>query len=117
MNITQLLADLHRQTQVRGYIRRLEILARSASVLKARLYISSDLFVQVYRNDQFDTTNLVLIYNSQRLYGRDQLAGQWHRHPADAPHVHDHSTEGKQPIALSEFLDEIEVVLSSMNLP
>lgn len=53
---------------------------QSQNVLKARLYLAPNLFVQVYRNDRFDTTNLVLVHNDRRVFGRDQLSGQWHRH-------------------------------------
>jgi hypothetical protein len=73
--------------------------------------------VQVYRNDRFDTTNFVLIYGGRRLYARDQLGGKWHRHTAAAPQVHDTSQEGRRLVGLAEFLDEVESVLSAMNLP
>jgi len=86
-------------------------------LLKARLYILPELFVQVYRNDSYDTTNLVLIHNGQRLYARDQLGHVWHRHTAAAPQHHDHSADGCRAVNLSEFLDEVESVLSSIGLP
>lgn len=117
MNSRELSDSIRQQTQKRAYIDRLAILEQSPNLLKARLYISSDLFVQVYRNDQYDTTNLVLIHNSQRIYGRDQLGGLWHRHTAVAPHLHDTSDEGSRAVDLSEFLDEVEIVLADMNLP
>lgn len=63
MNVAELLATLRRETRRRAYYSRLEVLDHTATLLKARLYISPDLFVQVYRNDHFDTTNLVLIHN------------------------------------------------------
>lgn len=71
----------------------------------------------MYRNDRLDTTNFVLLYNSQRLYARDELAGQWHRHPAEAPTQHDYTPEGQRAVTLDEFLNETEVVLTTMNLP
>jgi len=117
MNVPELLLALHREAENRAYIVRLNVLDQSVTMLKARLYVSPDLFVQVYRNDHFDTTNLVLIHNGRRLYARDQLSGVWHRHTAVAPHVHDTSAEGRRPITLSEFLDEVETVLAAMDLP
>ena len=87
------------------------------SLIKVRLIISPDLFVQVYRNDRFDTTSLVLIYNGQRLYARDQLGSLWHRHTLSAHDQHDTSQEGNRPVTLSEFMDEIESVLASLDLP
>jgi len=79
MNIADLLAALQRQVASRVYFNRLQVLDQSPTLLKARLYISAELFVQVYRNNRFDTTNLVLIHNGQRIHARDQLSGTWHR--------------------------------------
>jgi hypothetical protein len=117
MNITDLLLALHREASNRVYIRRLDLIDQSSTLLKARLYVSPDLFVQIYRNERFDTTNLVLIHNGQRIYGRDQIDGVWHRHPVAAPHLHDTSSEGRQPVDLPEFLDEVEDVLVKLSLP
>jgi hypothetical protein len=86
-------------------------------MLKARLFIDADLFIQVYRNDRFDTTNFVLIHNRQRVYARDQLGGEWHRHTPADPELHDKSEEGIKPVSLTEFLDEVELILADLNLP
>ncbi len=117
MHVTDLISALRQEVEKRAYFSRMEVLDQSATLLKARLYVSPDLFVQVYRNDHFDTTNLVLIHNGQRVYARDQLGGVWHRHTADAPHLHDTSGEGRQPVTLSEFLNEVETVLALLELP
>jgi hypothetical protein len=117
MNVADLANDLGREAATRHYVRRLEIVDQGASLLKARLYISSHLFVQVYRNDRFETTNFVLVHNGRRIYARDQLQGIWHRHPMDAPHAHDTSVAGSREVTLSEFLDEIEALLAQMDLP
>jgi len=117
MSVADLFVALHQEAERRAYFTRLEVLDQSATLLKARLYVSSDLFVQVYRNDRFDTTNLVLIHNGQRVYARDQLGGNWHRHTADAPDRHDTSAEGRQPVNLSKFLNEVESVLAMLDLP
>jgi len=117
MNVAQLLSALHREARNRAYIRRLDVLDQSKTMLKARLYVSHGLFVQVYRNDRFGTTNLALIHNGQRIYARDQLGGVWHRHTTTAPHLHDTSAEGRRPVDLSEFLDEVEATLTTIGLP
>jgi hypothetical protein len=117
MNVADLLVALRQEVRRRAYFSRLEVLDQTATLLKARLYISPDLFLQVYRNDHFDTTNQVLIHNGQRIYARDQLGGVWHRHTTTAPDWHDTSAEGIRPVNLSEFLDEVETVLASMGLP
>ncbi len=117
MNVNEWLRMLYQATDSRVYISRLEILDQSASLIKARLYISTDLFVQIYRNDRFDTTNMVLIYNKKRIYARDQLNGVWHRHPMSDPDFHDKSAAGQQATDLAQFLDEVEAILAAMELP
>ena len=117
MNVERLFDALRREAQSRAYIFRLDILDHSRNMLKARLVISPDLFVQVYRNDLYDTTNLVVLYGGRRLYARDQLGGRWHRHSAEAPDVHDTSADGSRAVELAEFLDEAEAVLAAMGLP
>ena len=117
MNVADWLSALHQEVQRRAYVGELVLLDQSASLLKARLLIAADLFVQVYRNDRFDTTNLVLMYNEQRIYARDQLDGVWHRHTAADPQAHDTSAEGRSSVNLAEFLDEVEDVLAALDLP
>jgi hypothetical protein len=117
VSVEDLLSALHQEAKRRTYIRRLEVLDRTSNLLKARLHVSPGLFVQVYRNDHFDTTNLVLIYNERRVYARDQVGGTWHRHTITDPDAHDTSREGQRAVSLSEFLDEVEDVLTQMDLP
>ena len=117
VNAADLLRSLRHEGERRAYFTRVEVLDQSASLVKARLHIAPALFVQVYRNDIFNTTNLVLVHNGQRLYARDQLGGQWHRHTAAGPLEHDTTGEGRQPATLAEFLDEVETLLAAMGLP
>jgi len=117
MNVASLFEALQKEIKRRHYLLRLETLEQTPRLLKVRLHISPEVFVQVYRNDQYDTTNLALIHNGRRIYGRDQLGGNWHRHAGMQPNLHDKSQEGQKSVELAEFLDEIEVVLASSGLP
>jgi hypothetical protein len=117
MNVDRLLPALFREAETRAYIIRLNILDQSRTMLKVRLFISADLFVQIYRNDKFDTTSFVLIHAGRRIYARDQLRGIWHRHTVLRPDLHDTSSEGTHAVEISEFLDETESVLASLGLP
>ncbi|HEY1408049.1 MAG TPA: hypothetical protein VF434_03860 [Promineifilum sp.] len=117
MSVADFLARLPLEAQQRPYIRRLEILEQTSSLVKARLIISTDVFVQLYRNDRFDSTSMALIHNQRRIYGRDHLGGSWHRHRAADPEAHDRSLEGRQAVSLGEFLDEVELVLAELGLP
>ena len=117
MNAEELPAITGKEFERRKYFVRMDVLEQTLSLVKIRLYISPDLFVQIYRNDVYQTTNLVLIQNGRRLYARDELDGHWHRHTHRKPEEHDLSKEGKRPVELSEFLDEVEQVLAALDLP
>ena len=117
MNAADLPATLGKELKRRKYFVRMETLEQTLSLVKIRLYISPNLFVQIYRNDRYQTTNLALIHNGQRLFARDELDGHWHRHTHLAPEEHDTSKEGKQPVEIGEFLDEVEKVLATLDLP
>lgn len=117
MNTVQsLLAELDRVANTRRYIASVEILDLGRMMLKARLYIDRELFVQVYRNDRFHTTNFVLIQAGRRIFARDELGGVWHRHPGADPEFHDASAEGRRPVTLEEFMDEVEQVIDELGL-
>ena len=117
MNVNDLVVSLEKITQTRSYIERLEIVDQSVNIIKARLFINPEIFVQIYRNDMFNTTNFALIINRQRIYGRDQLGGIWHRHQVTNPEIHDKSIMGKKGVTLEDFIDEIEEILTDMELP
>jgi hypothetical protein len=117
MSVFDLAQAVQDELAQRAYLRRVEVLDQSTSLIKLRLQIASDLFVQVYRNDRFDTTDFVLMHNGQRLYARDQVGGRWHRHTQSHPEQHDTSPEGRRPIDLPEFLDEVETILATLGLP
>ena len=117
MSVDRLLPTLFREPETRAYIIRLNILDQSRTMLKVCRHRHQRLFVQIYRNDRFDTTSFVLIHAGRRIYGRDQLRGIWHRHTVLRPDLHDTSSEGTHAVEISEFLDETESVLASLGLP
>lgn len=117
MNVAQLSAALQAEVIRRGYLRRVEVLDQSINLIKVRLHIAPDLFIQIYQNDRFDTTNFAVIHNNQRLYARDQVDGVWHRHTTSQPAAHDVSLAGRQAVELSQFLDEVESILAELGLP
>jgi hypothetical protein len=117
MSVSDLMTSLREEAEKRVYFSRFDVFEETFSLLKARLYISPSIFVQIYRNDRFNTTNFVLVYNGERIFARDQLNGIWHRHLTSSPDVHDTSDEGLKPVSLPEFLDEVEIILAEMGLP
>jgi len=117
MKAEDLPATVGMELERRKYFVRMDVLDQTLSLVKIRLYISPDLFVQIYRNDRYQTTNFALIHNGQRLYARDELDGRWHRHTHRRHEEHDISKEGRRPVEISEFLDEVEQVLAALDLP
>jgi hypothetical protein len=97
------------------YYVRLAILVHRPPVLKARLYIKHDVFIH-YRNDAFNSTSFTLIIAGKRIYARDQVRGKWHRHPKDNPDSHDYGEGGSIPVNFNEFLEEVDQILSELDI-
>lgn len=116
MNAASRLTSLLQGTLPYHYYVRRVVLVHAPTLLKARLYVSPQVFVQVYRNDDYDSTSFVVVAHGNRLYGRDQLRGKWHRHPHDNPDTHDTGTEGAYSVDLLQFLAEADAVLKKAGL-
>lgn len=56
MKAEELPAILGKELERRRYFIRLDVIEQTLSLVKIRLYISPDLFVQIYRNDRYQTT-------------------------------------------------------------
>ncbi len=97
-------------------IESVEVILLKTHVFKARLVISENIFIQVYRNDKFLTTSFTLILNRKRIYGRDELKGKWHKHPLEKPELHNSSAEGQKEVNLLQFWQEVEKVLRKLGL-
>ncbi len=114
--VEDLLKEVRQALSNYAYYVRYETLSRGTHHGKIRLIIHKDLFVQVNRNEAASLTNFALIHRSQRLYGRDEYRGIWHRHPLSEPEHHNSSSEGSQPISLTEFLAEVDNLLHAEGL-
>lgn len=86
------------------------------NVFKVRLYLAGDIFIQVYRNDRNNNTSFALICEETRLYARDEIAGNWHRHPFGEPEYHDNSADGKTEVSLTTFYQEVLDILIRENI-
>jgi hypothetical protein len=116
VNVQEIVAQAQAVRYIRSHPVELDILILTKQVVKLRLHLSARLFIQVYRNDRYDTTNFALIFNGQRLYARDALAGKWHRHPLTDPSQHDKTAEGQRPVTFEEFLNEVGAILAEQGL-
>ena len=97
-------------------VKTLQIEVLRKEVLKGKLFISENLFIQVYRNDRFKTTNFALVLNKKRIYARDELKGQWHRHSLGNPSLHDESEEGQKECNLQYFWKEAIKILRDKSI-
>ena len=95
---------------------RIEILDLTRSLIKARLYLRQDLFIQVYHNDRSQITNLLIVLEGQRVFARDQIRGSWHRHPFENSAEHDTGSEGQRAVTFLEFIEEARQLLVEAKL-
>lgn len=114
--IDKLLKEATKVLQQYPYYKKCHVLNRGKSYVKFRLVITKELFVQVNRNELALITNLALINQSKRIYGRDEYRTHWHRHPSDNPSSHNFSEEGKEKVSLREFLSEVDNMLREKGL-
>ena len=70
----------------------------------------------IYANLETGTQNLVLVLGKERIYGRDCVGGQWHRHPYENPDDHDFGEEGVRVVTIAEFLAEVQEILEQGQL-
>lgn len=110
-SIDDLIAEAQGALRVFSFLHYYEELDRTAHAIKFRLIIEPDLFVHVYYNSVTSRANFAVIDHHQRIYGRDSIGGQWHRHPFEDPTSHDTSREGRRLLKLTEFLVETEAIL------
>ncbi|KPA10448.1 hypothetical protein MHK_009345 [Candidatus Magnetomorum sp. HK-1] len=81
-----------------------QLLEKTQSILKARLLIEKNAFIQIYVNARKNKISYTLIINNQRTYSKDCIYGVWHMHPFKEPHFHDTSEIGKNPISVTDFV-------------
>lgn len=88
------------------FIVNLRIIEKTRSILKARVYFSEELFVQIYVNTRKPKRSYALILNDRRIYGRDYVFGEWHLHPFESPDEHYESEAAKESVTIEEFIEE-----------
>ena len=88
----------------------------TSSVLKARLFIRADIYIQIYENVRRPKCSYTLIVGNHRFYGKDMREGLWHRHTVDNPEIHDDSDDASAPISVSDFIEEVKDILIQKDL-
>ena len=76
---------------------------RTDNIIRLKLLIDNELFIQVYGNTQKEKLNLSLVFKNRRLYGYDSEGGKYHCHPIDVPNEHIFIDEKK---SIHDFVKE-----------
>ena len=76
---------------------------RTDAIISLKLLVDTELFIQIYRNDQKEKLNLALVFKKRRLYGYDPEGGRYHCHPLDSPNEHIFIDERK---SIHDFVEE-----------
>jgi hypothetical protein len=111
LSIDELYAEVHDATERIWFVQSTEILERTDFTISVRLYIQSDLFVQVFLGEVTGSLYFGLVEKGLRIFGVDFHAGARHSHPYDAPHRHVPLLEGLEPKPLLRFLAKVEELL------
>ena len=114
--IENILNDLLQISDTDPLFQKLDILDISSSVLKARLMIRADIYIQIYENVRRPKCSYTLIVGNNRFYGRDMREGFWHRHAVDNPEIHDDSEDASTSISAFDFVEEVKEILIQKNL-
>ena len=72
-------------------------------IVKSRIFLIDNSFIEVYYNYENVKTSFALIKNNKRIFGADNL-GFWHIHPFNNPKKHVKSDE----IKIEDFIKEIK---------
>ncbi len=110
-SISEFILPLNEALKI-SHIKELRIIEKTKSVLKARLYFSEDIFIQIYVNIKRPKKSYALLINETRIFGKDFIFGAWHTHPFEDPLMHDDSVKSRKPITIKEFVEEATYILS-----
>jgi hypothetical protein len=110
MDVDTFLSSLLDALSDRSFVESVD-LRTEAVVVKGRVVLENERFLQVYFNEQTGTTAFALIEDEQRIWGADydSLRG-WHVHPPDHPDEHqdvDPMTPDEVVEALEEAWDQL----------
>ncbi len=114
MNIDDFIREV--EAAANFYSLKVEILARTKNAVKVRVLVTENIYIQLYYNQASKTRNYALVGWNRRLFGRDCIGGEWHKHPFENPDEHDFSGNGKREVSILEFFDEVFYLLRKSGL-
>ncbi len=88
MDVNQFLQQLLEELSQLSFVKNLD-LNTEVFVIKGRVFLENNFFLQVYFNAQTETTAFALIKEDKRAWGIDfdSIRG-WHLHPVENPDDH-----------------------------
>lgn len=88
MDVATFLSSLVEALTGRSFVEAVD-LHTEAVIVRGRVLLEDDRFLQVYFNERTGTTAFALIEDEERVWGvdYDALRG-WHEHPLDQPEQH-----------------------------
>lgn len=106
MDVETFLSSLLDALADRPFVRSVD-LDTEAIVIRGRILLEQDRFLQVYFNEETGTTAFALIEGEQRIWGidYDELRG-WHEHPVERPSDH----QDIEPMPPADVVEKLEAV-------
>lgn len=102
-NVDELAKEIYSPIQTVTFIKGINVTIEGP-ILKARLLIEEEIFINVFFNSITKTTSYPVIKNNERILGIDKDSiRNWHKHNFDQPGKHDPCN----PTRLKEFIVEI----------
>jgi len=90
-------------------VKGVEVVNLDNVVLKVRIHLTANLFINVFYNAETRRTAFALIKDNKRIFGADNT-GRWHLHPYDNPEEHKLCKE----ISFKQFFDEVEKIFKKL---
>ena len=86
-------------------------LQTEATIVRGRMFLHQDMFLELYFNEATGTIAFALIKDQKRIWGidNDTIRG-WHQHPIEAPETH---VELK-PMSVLEIVNEFEKTITAI---
>lgn len=80
------------------------VFALRETVIRLRVVLVNETFVDVFYNEQTGTTSFAQVHNKNRVFGADN-AGGWRWHPRNDPASH---ISAESEISFEEFMARLE---------
>jgi hypothetical protein len=108
MTLAEFIEKLQEACNRSGLVASYDLRVLDNTVLKARITLASEAFIDVYYNPTNGAISYTLVQAGQRIYGADNAFIGWHIHPFENPLEHRSCKE----LPFHEFLEAVELWVS-----